>query len=368
MNKLPLVKFISELLQNVDFENTVLIACQHILPSNLAMFSHLFAKGLRPENIFLIGKTYSTQVKAEKAFLEKGVYVHKYGYSSHESFDVQFVKALDDFLVCILKSVGGLSFDNIIVLDDGGELIKQINAKKVFKNVKVVACEQTTSGYENLVKINKNLRFPVINVARSKAKLDVESPFIAEAVIKILEKRLRSLKKKPKKILVVGAGAIGINLFNQLSKNFQVSLYDISPHKSHYDGNLDQIISGYDIVIGSTGKTIISEKQFKLFKKGTVLVSASSSDREFDSAKLRLLVKETNNPHFDIFTNGIHLLNSGFPINFNGTEVEKTSDIQLTRALMFSAICLAKIKKYKNGLVELDKGIQRKIIDKYLEN
>ncbi|MDO8261428.1 MAG: hypothetical protein Q7T50_08135, partial [Candidatus Magasanikbacteria bacterium] len=360
--------FTSELFKIVDFEKTVVIACQHILPTNLVMFNYLFAKGLRPESVFLIGKTYSTQVKAEKAFLEKGVYVHKYGYSSHESFDVQFVKALDDFLVCILKSVGGLSFDNIIVLDDGGELIKQINAKKVFENVKVVTCEQTTSGYENLVKINKNLRFPVINVARSKAKLDVESPIIAQAVIKILEKQLRSLEKKPKKILVVGAGAIGINIFEQLREKFQVSLFDMLPYKSHFDGNLDQIISGYDVVIGSTGTTIISEKQFRFLKNGTVLASASSSDREFDSVKLRLLVKETNDPHFDVLTNGIYLLNSGFPINFNGTEVEKTSDIQLTRALMFSAICLAKIKKYKNGLVELDKGIQRKIIDKYLEN
>jgi hypothetical protein len=39
--------------------------------------------------------------------------------------------------------------------------------------------------------------------------------------------------------------------------------------------------------------------------------------------------------------------------------------IQLTRALIFSAILIGKNKEYPNKLIELDKNIQTKIVNKF---
>jgi S-adenosylhomocysteine hydrolase len=364
MSGLPLLDFVSRQFKT-NFEKTVVIGCQHLLPSNLAMFRYLVRSGLKKENNFLIGKIYSNDKNTEKEFKKKGVYTHEYNYHSHLSFEEQFSKAVQSFLKSVNKRIRTLNFDKVIIVDDGGELVEQICANKLPSNVDVAAIEQTTFGYEKLTRINKKLPFPIINVARSKAKLDVESPFIAEAIIKETKKRLAKLKKEPKKILVVGSGAIGTNLFDQLRKNFKVDLYDKARDKSHFSENLELVIPEYDTIIGSTGATIISRNEYKLFKNDVSLISASSSDIEFDAVYLRRLVKATKDPHVDILTNGVHLLNSGFPINFNGSEVEKPRDIQLTRALMLSAIYLACEGRYRNGLQTLDPTIQTLIVKKF---
>jgi|SRR3990167_7622597 len=361
MKKLPLLNFVDTLFKNVELDKTLIMGCQHLLLSNLIMFEHLFRKGLKTNHTFLIGKAYSTDKTIERKFIKKGVYVHKYIYSSHRFFDKQFSQAINSFLKYVARETKSLSFKKILIVDDGGELIKQVNDKKIFINKKIVGIEQTTSGYEKIK--NNKLFFPILNVARSKAKLSVEPPFIVDAIITEIQKNLEELKLKPKNILVVGAGAMGAVLFNKLNKWFKVDLYDISLKRSfNKNMSLNKIISKYDVIVGCTGNTAISKNNFKLLKNRTVLISASSSDREFDSVYLRKLVKETHDPHEGIFVKGIYLLNSGFPINFIGKEIEELYDIQFTRALMFSALCLANEKTYKKGLVTLDEDIQRKII------
>ena len=98
------------------------------------------------------------------------------------------------------------------------------------------------------------------------------------------------------------------------------------------------------------------------------MVSASSSDREFGAVKFRRLIPQYSDCHKDIFVRNTWLLNSGFPLNFDG---EKNSvppkKIQLTRALIFSAVCLAIQNKYKNCFVEFDNEVQKKIINEFKE-
>src|SRR3989338_6357412 len=306
MKKLPLLNFVDTLFKNVELDKTLIMGCQHLLLSNLIMFEHLFRKGLKTNHTFLIGKAYSTDKTIERKFIKKGVYVHKYIYSSHRFFDKQFSQAINSFLKYVARETKSLSFKKILI---------------------------------------------------------VEPPFIVDAIITEIQKNLEELKLKPKNILVVGAGAMGAVLLNKLNKWFKVDLYDISLKRSfNKNMSLNKIISKYDVIVGCTGNTAISKNNFKLLKNRTVLITASSSDREFDSVYLRKLVKETHDPHEGIFVKGIYLLNSGFPINFIGKEIEELYDIQFTRALMFSALCLANEKTYKKGLVTLDEDIQRKII------
>jgi hypothetical protein len=105
-----------------------------------------------------------------------------------------------------------------------------------------------------------------------------------------------------------------------------------------------------------------------LSQKDVILASSSSSDREFSAVELRRLLPKSANCHENIYVNGIHLLNSGFPVNFNGLkEVELPEDIQLTRSLMYAAVCSRIINHDKKGLIELNTDIQQKIISKFKE-
>ena len=120
--------------------------------------------------------------------------------------------------------------------------------------------------------------------------------------------------------------------------------------------------------MGCTGETSIKPEHFSSLKKGAILVSASSSDREFSAPKLRKLVRRNKDCHKDLKINGLIILNSGFPINFDGNENEPPKKIQLTRTLIFSAVCLGLTKSYPKGLIELDKNIQSIIERKYYSN
>lgn len=367
--KLPLLDYTSELFKRTNFDNVLLIAIQHLLETNLAMFEYLFAKGLKPQNVFLLGKCYSTNKEILEKFKKRGVYIHagSLKFNSHLSFDSQFESEIKDFCKTIVKRVNFADYEKVICIDDGAMLICGGNpAIKSFSNF--IGIEQTSSGYSKIKKIK--LKFPVINVARSDAKLVYESPFIAEKVIENIFIKVEKLNLKPQKALVVGAGSIGKAIFNSLKNKLETHIYDVRRLLSEFgQAELDKIICGLDLIIGASGNEIISDKICKKLKKNTILASASSSDREFSAVNLRKQVPKIENCHEDVFVNNVWLLNCGFPVDFDGKKnIVLPQKIQLTRALMFSAMCLAMEKEYSSKkLIELDPKIQKQLIEKFCE-
>ena len=169
-SSLPLVEYMSSIFVNVRLDNTLVIACQHILPTNYPMFNLLFDKGLKPENTFILGKCYSTEPNTLKLFIRRGVKIPKFSnyFDSHKSFDKEYEDHVRKFFLSIINKKNLNNYKKIILIDDGGFLIE--TAHKLLKNFKkLVGVEQTSSGYEKIKNIN--LKFPVINVARSQTKL-----------------------------------------------------------------------------------------------------------------------------------------------------------------------------------------------------
>jgi len=354
----PLIEYAIMLFADVSLHDVLLIASQHILDSNRSLFGYFVEKGLPPANIFLIGKCYSTNQKVFERFAKMGINVSKDSskFDSYVSFDEQFDIFTRDFLEDVLKKVNLKKIRRVVILEDGGNLLSHAN--RVFKDFsKVVGIEQTSAGYEKLK--NLKLNFPVVNVARSETKLKVESPLIADIFLEKLEEFLSKINLKPKKVLIVGSGAIGGAIYQRMKKRFDVYRYDLEEQLSDFKGkSLKGILSEFDIIIGTTGKAIIDLNSYRYLKKGVVLASASSSDREFSAVDLRKLVDKIGNCHKTISTKGINLLNCGFPVNFDGGENSSPlKEIQITLALLFSAVCLASSKEYKKGLVELDSEI-----------
>jgi len=352
MNTLPLLEYTADMIGKKAFEDVTVIGCQHFLHTNYLMFEKMFELGLRPQQTHIIGKSYSINSLIEKLFIEKRVNVYKYEYDSHKSFDQQFDSETDRFLKKIKSNI--VDNNKILVIDDGAILLKKVG--EYFEDKNICGVEQTSSGY-NILK-DQNTNFPIINVARSEAKLRHESPFIGELAIKKLEAYIK--KYNPKNALIIGAGPIGLNIYRQLTiKNKEI--YDIARGQE----DLGSLLTRNQLIIGCTGTTSVPKELHKNICRGTVLVSVSSSDREFDSVYLRKKTEKNNDAHLDMNIDGVHLVNSGFPITFDGgLHGSPPEKIQLTQSLMLAG-CYAAINEQRHGLQELDIHVQDSIVTKY---
>lgn len=329
-----------------------LVGCQHYLESNQKMIFSLIRKGINPEKIFMINKTYSYNKEIEDKFKLKGINCFNYKYNSHKSFDLQFKRAIKEFLKQIKKEIK--PDKKIILIDDGGELIQIAN--KIFKKNKIYAVEQTSSGFHKLNKLKLN--FPVMNIARSQAKLNYETPYIIKDFLKKLYSKLDELEINPKATLIIGKGVLGGYLEKEM--RFKPDFYDII----HKKLKLKKIIGKYDLIIGATGFTSIPRKLHKKLKHNCCLVSISSSDREFDAVYLRRKIAKTK-PHEDLKIKGIYLLNNGFPLSFQGNKEEiPHNHIQITRGLMLEGI-YESLKQNKKGIINLNKKAQEDIVKRF---
>lgn len=366
---LPLLKYVIDFFQDVDLSNCSIVGAQHLLGTTFDLFNHLFGKGLDPQKTFVIGKCYSSSQPVGKELEKAGIYVcpSSFKFISHIPFDMQYSKNMEYFLKKVLpKAIGS---KRIIFLDDGGYLVKlahDILSESDFSSV--FSVEQTTSGYDTLKSFN--LKFPVINVARSFAKLTYESPMIAEVIASHVHKSLNNLKLAGRKTLVIGGGAIGKSVYERIRLDFEAKIFDLNAELSMIESkDLNHSLSTSDLIIGCTGKTILGSTHYKLLKKGVVLVSASSSDREFEAFHFRRKIPPFKNPHTNIRVNGVNLLNGGFPINFSGHKHSVPAKlIQLTRSLLACGILQGLSKDIlTSGIIPLDVELQRNIVRKFLE-
>lgn len=367
--KLDLVESVFESNSLVNLENVVLIGAQHILPSTLTMLNSFFERGLSPENVFLIGKCYSTDIQTYYRLLDLGVYVcpSSLTFKKQVAFDSQYTSNIRSFVNKSLAMLPSRNKPCIVVLDDGGMLISQLN-DYADKKSSIVGLEQTTSGYQRIKKLN--LKMGVINVARSKAKLQYESKIIAKTVVRELCNKFATRQiHDPERVLIFGNGAIGNATAAALEGHFNTSFVDIDPKKS--DIFLDetmQSIQEFDLIIGCVGKTILSLENIKKLRKGTTLVSLSSSDREFEIVALRSQSSLIFSCHDDFNWNGINILNCGFPLNFSGIASDvDIQEFELTRSLLTLGVLQGIQQRSEKGLLPLCDAGQNMLISRFLE-
>lgn len=338
---LPLVELLVTSYDGPSLENVKIIGVQHILETTHSMFQSLYQRGLKPENVSIIGKCYSTCEEVYNEMVQEGIDVGRgsFSYSSHLPYDDQFTAEVESFLNSRITNLD--DYDCVIVLDDGGKCITALNKLNLYLP-SCVAIEQTSSGYEAIR--SQNLPFPVINVARSPLKLRLESPMIAHAAAERLYLSLKEKDLSPEKALIIGGGAIGQAMREKLAPDMEVSIIDQNKSLSDYEFHeLPDLIHSFPLIIGCTGKTSILHSLHPFLSPKTTLVSASSSDREFDSVYLRRKLPINTSCHSDLVVGNILLVNSGFPVNFDGDRENIEPElIQLTIALITAGILQAR--------------------------
>lgn len=339
---------------------TYVFACQHILRPREKMLSLLVNFGIPKENIFILGKAYSTNDKLFKELVKNGFNVYQPLFDAHKSFDEQHSENCNWLFNLCREKVPMKA--RVIVLDDGAMLLSLFNDRfeKISKEIEVLGIEQTSSGFRKLE--NEKLNFPIINVARSAIKLDKESPAIAETCLKKLSKYFLEKEIGYKKYLIIGVGPIGKAFFKLLQERGEnVVGFDIVLENE----KLREKIKTFkpNIIIGATGTTSISEDDVEYlnsFGYPIYLVSASSSDIEFSAASYRK--KNESSIHSDIRFDNIVFVNNGFPINFEINRPKEGIEwIERTICLILGSILyLASLKKHsilKVGFIDVPKKI-----------
>lgn len=338
-------------IKNVESDNITVICCQHILESYVYLLKHIVSLGIKKENIYTIGKAYSTDIEIYNELVRDGYNISELSlyFDKNRSFDAQFRENICSYL----SSIQIPANNNIILLDDGAFLINEA-PKALDKNKILFAIEQTSAGY-NCLK-NALLCFPIYNVARAEPKLTLEYKFLAGLIKKIIKRKAPTLRNPNKKCLLLGNGHLGAVLMSLLKSEINCDVFDIN-HRRTVLSKEEIKWDRYDLIIGATGKTSLRYLDRHKLKRGCLLVSVSSSDREFDAANFRENIF-VNNCHSDIITdNGVFLINCGFPINFTGKTELRIKDIQLTIALMLEAFCEGLTKSSMvNGIINLDQN------------
>lgn len=358
-----------------NFENVIFVCGQHLLNTTVSLFEFLIRLGAKPENIFVVGKSYSNNQKVIEQLKELKIYHQR---NSKQQTLGEFSAAYNADIVRMWEKVStrskdlqekGKPIDGFIVLDDGGHVITY---KPEELDESGVYIEQTTSGRESAELMGK----PTITLAASFIKTEMEPKFVSEQICLKLESALKSIKpnekfelRTPSVIGIVGLGNVGMNVLNHLIrkgyKDFIV--FDKSPKKCEQvttlypksnvfsivaTESIADLIGAADIIVSTTGQDGMANnlKAFELMRSPKIFISCSSKDVEFRTLLAYIQKCQKGkyiNPLEDIeFQNGfkapLKIIRGGTPINFdNSEESVPASKIQLVRGLKAIAILQA---------------------------
>ncbi len=325
-----------------SLENVYLLACQHILEPQKKIFELISEYGIPKKNIFILGKAYSTNIDVLYEIRQEGFHVASFLFKPEEPFDKQHKEncelSFNEFIEFVPQGA------RVIILDDGGQLLEVANQNfpRIPEGCKVFGIEQTSSGFNRLK--DTDLRFPIINVARSSTKLIKETPFIVKHALGRIKESLDKYSMAEPRILVVGLGPIGEgmkSLFEQ--SGYFVTAYDIA---HHVDADIFDLIkvNKIDVIVGATGSRILNEEQLirleseEFNQTKFYLISVSSSDREFPATYLRMGATDLA-LHADSAYKNLVLINGGFPVTFKGKRYEASpAEMEKTMALLYGSV------------------------------
>ncbi len=350
--KLPVLEAMIETLLTKEipnFQNIAFVCVQHLLYTTLNLVECLVRLGARPDNIHIVGKSYSSCPEVTDRLISCGYnYYPSIQQEKLGSFAEHFHQDIRNMWEKVYENLQEKNIDLVVILDDGGLCLTTV-PDFISDTYPLVGVEQTTSGLSNL--LLRELEFPIVEVASSAAKQLVESPMIAEAVINKLGDIL-PMDRKSLHCAVVGMGSIGRALTQKLlSLNHKIMIYDKDFEKTQsFKGtiplnNIETLLYEADYIFGCSGKDITKNLDISDINRSKTFISCSSQDKEF----LTLLkIFEQNNcsyhnafDHLECKLNNqnIKIFRGGFPINLdNSGESVPALDIQLTRGLLLGAV------------------------------
>lgn len=319
-----------------------LVSIMHLFPTSPALFGALEKIGIPRENMQLSGKSYSTHVNASEGLRATGRLVDDAGDpggtgsagdaadvlkdtaarllgQTFAGFDPERGYFLEDVGIDIIhqhmaKILGARSQVDMqvqrgkppvfLLLDEGGMLLQALHEHFPAFAKHCVAVEHTDRGMQILDSWQDKtpLACPLVDMARSPVKKDVEGPLIGESVAFHLERQLAGVFADParadvagKTVVVVGYGAVGEATAKSLQARgatvVVVDIDDASRARAAAAGFATPAkyvaLTAADIVIGCTGRQSVGPDDLELLPAGCVLVNAASGNHELALGALR---------------------------------------------------------------------------------
>jgi adenosylhomocysteinase len=350
-------------------------------------------KLLGAKEVLIIGKPYSTVSQTVNEIKDLGF---------NQVFTpidmMEFEKIVKDKLELILGNKEG-NKDKVIILEDGGYCLNLIYLKNLNTQNLLGIVEQTTIGIRRNEKVidkiqenGGNINYPIINVAETPSKKELESLEVGSTIVRNVETLLAKMENtiRGKEILVVGFGSIGSSVASIIKDKSHVNVYDNDPLrriKAKYLGykvcSLDQGIRTAQVVIGCSGNTWATADKLTKLKNNVIFVCATSERVEYSHEfleKSSTQKKYNWGLEFNLEGKKINLLADGYPINFYGASAKESvpttsvpgESFQIISSLLLWGMLFVRFKnKKQKGIVpfptkeenDIDKKFEQILID-----
>jgi hypothetical protein len=362
---------------------SVLFIQHHLLPF-IGRLEIMKMDGMKPENTWFVDIPYSTNDDVLKKIRNEYT-IHEYPeplsdpLENYSTYQLGRVKT-------VIRNIIKSNLKKLLVIDDGAYFIRAVHelfltepgiADILYNKTYVV--EQTTRGhryleYEKYNGIQEILNIPIVSIAKSKTKREIEAPFIGIGCRRSIEENDRILSlvnnynkatNKQLKVAIIGYGSIGSAVFESIKKMLQppynIDVVEIDykkwPEIKMQQGNpLSELSNGgYDMLFGCTGTASFSWNDRNKVNQNGLLISVSSASIEFSRANYIEfanlypddpitieIVEPSKGIHSDLLFEDkncrFYFINSGFPVNFTGKKESLPGKfIQPTHALMYAA-------------------------------
>ncbi len=400
---MPMVKeLLAENEHTSALKGVTVLLIQHQFSNQLPLVESLNALGVEYKDIYWLDIPYTSSDyvrKSLKSIPIENFFIHKYDvtkpYATYQRTRIQ------ELYIELLE----MKPNKLLVLDDGAYFLETIATFKE-KLLNICIVEQTSRG---IFKIEENstlkllsTEIPIINVAQSKPKIELEAPFVGIAINSSLRNALKKIKGdfQSWNCLILGYGAIGRNVARFINESIGIRtentyVFDINPKNLKKAINVQFKIwdkndfkTKFNLVIGCTGKSSFKIGDAVYLEDNAILVSASSgaselSRQEFielaDSSdvddivfeKSKLNVKEIHSTLiFNILGKKINFLNGGFPINFDGINKgipNKFIEPTILMMLKGSIQAIDALKNNKKGILPLDSNFAERLRFSFLK-
>jgi hypothetical protein len=348
--------------QGFDFgEDTAMVAVQHMLEQTVDLFKTAAGMGLRPANIFALGKIYSNSLPVIKTLRDMGVTVVDTTVPEPGEFHDYFERDINKLWEVVREALSQRRINRLLVLDDGGLCITNV-PEDLLRRYAICGVEQTSLGM--FLFEEKPPRFAVISWARSAVKLEIGGPIFSQCFLEKLDTEfLRGASLEGKRLGVIGMGSIGRGVANLAEKKGnQILFYDPHSHLHVPESlrnrvtrldSLEELMASCDFVLGCSGRNPFKDAWPLNYKPGVKLLSASGGDQEFGP----IIRDLRNRPGFKVAPdtwditsdNGpcgaIHVAYLGYPYNFVSREVQAvpTRIVQLETGGLLAALVQARL-------------------------
>lgn len=265
-------------------EGFAIIFRDHFLEDNLALLEALVMSGVRREDILALDKGDETLHRNEitNTFINEGfnTFVLDNGSCENKEKMGEALEKICMFCKCRADK-------KVIILDDGAIITKVLGNVKIDNIIGIV--ELTEMGLRRISKLETEIQYPILNVAKTDLKISITYIEIANSIFLKVLNLLGANKIVGRNILILGYGDLG----EQLAKTFRnyntrVSIVDPDILKlinaaehgfATYLSPVDAIKREQPfLIIGVSGYQSITEEMVRAMSDGTFITAGATAD------------------------------------------------------------------------------------------